>query len=319
MKDDHATSPLGRFMSVIVSVLANGGIFMLMALGSSGSENVGEAGAATVTRQNVFCRYIADGKLYQLEVSAANWQDAEEMTCGAHLRDVKLSPLLIDGARLILDQKEPPLLLAQRESCSCSQDERVPILQDIGIIEAPRLGTEAKQTALPRIINTPEPSQENTVTTNPTKPSPKNTKTRNAPSVDDLLNAAADFDEARPITDADVGGSLDGSRSSKSATGKGDPYLQKVKAKLDNTMNAPASIPKSQLQKLSAKVYVKIGDNGTVWGWDFVKRSGNTAFDSMIEKTIKMFMVGGSQRFASPPEQWKLQNITFTVEGKDIH
>ena len=305
-------------MGATSSILVNGSIFLLIALSSGSSEAV--VSNAADTRQNIFCRYIANGRLFQLEVSAVDWQEAEEITCGAHLRDVRLSPILIEGARLILDKEELPLLLAQRESCSCSQEERVPILQDIGIVEAPRLGADTRQTALPRIINTPEPSQDNTVTTNATNPQTKTERpTKKTPSVDDLLNAASDFDEARPISDADPGGSVDGSRLSKSSTGKGDPYLQKIKAKLDNTMNAPASIPKSQLQKLSAKVWIKIGNGGTVWAWDFYKKSGNAAFDKMIEMTIKQFMMGGTQRFASPPQNWEMQTIPFDVEGKDIH
>ena len=117
-------------------------------------------------------------------------------------------------------------------------------IHDLGIQSVFLLGAEDKRTALPRIINTPDPSQENVVTTNQTNPVKKNDRpTSKTPSLDDLLNAASDFDASRPVSDVDPGGSLDGSRLSKSATGKGDPYLQKVKAKLDNTMNAPASIP----------------------------------------------------------------------------
>ena len=232
---------------------------------------------------------------------------------------IRLAPLLHEGAKLILDGDNHPLLLAQRESCSCSSEERVPILQDIGIVEAPRLGAESRKTALPRIINTPEPSKANTVTTQKTAKSPdKKDKTSKKPSLDDLLNAASNFDDARPTSDVDPGGSPDGSRLSKSATGKGDPYLQKIKAKLDNTMNAPASIPKSQLQKLSAKIWIKVGDNGTVWAWDFVKKSGNAAFDKMIEMTIKQYMMGGTLKFATPPEQLRLQMIPINVDGRDI-
>ena len=83
-------------------------------------------------------------------------------------------------------------------------------------------------------------------------------------------------------------------------------------------MNAPASVPKNELQKLSAKIRIKIGDNGVVWGWDFMKKSGNSAFAKMIENTIKQFMMGGTMRFAPPTEQWRLQDIPITVEGKDI-
>ncbi len=313
--DQHQPKPAEHFISIVITAIIHVGVFVLFAL-SSGSESQPQE---TLAETTIFCRYIDNGRLFQVEVSAADWQEAEEKVCGAEMRDVRLGPLVLEGALLILEDTPNNVIYAQRESCSCSSDEKVPILQDVSIVEAPRLGAETRKTALPRIINTPEPAQENTVTTNKTNPTKRNDKqTKKTPTLDDLLNAATDFDEARPISDVDPGGSLDGSRLSKSATGKGDPYLQKVKAKLDNTMNAPASIPKSELQKLSAQIWIKIGDNGTVWGWDFTKKSGNAAFDKMIEMTIKQFMMGGSMRFAAPNEQWRLQNIPISVEGKDI-
>ncbi|MBQ9817310.1 MAG: TonB C-terminal domain-containing protein [Proteobacteria bacterium] len=318
MNDHEKKQPrtADKIISFVVTAIIHTGIFLLFALSSGSSESVN---TEPVEETTIFCRYIDNGRLFQVEVSAPDWQKAEEIVCGSQVRDVRLSPLILEGALLILEDTPNPVILAQRESCSCSNEERIPILQDISIVEAPRLGAETRKTALPRIINTPDPAQENTVTTNKNNPQKKNDKpTKKSPSLDDLLNAANNFDEARPISDIDPGGSLDGSRLSKSATGKGDPYLQKVKAKLDNTMNAPASIPKARLQKLSAKVWIKIGDNGVVWGWDFMSKSGEAAFDRMIENTIKQFMMGGQYRFANPPEQWRLQTIPFTVNGSEI-
>lgn len=311
---DHKPSTMERVASCGVTVGIHGVILAAIALSSGSSESA----APEIKEETVFCRYIESGRLFNIEVRASDWQAAEERVCGSVYRGVRLPPLFQEGARLALDGDNHPLLVAQRESCSCSMQERVPILQDIGIVEAPRLGAETRKTALPRIINTPEPSKANTVTTQKT-PKPKDEKkTSKKPTLDELLNAAADFDDARPVSEVDPGGSADGSRLSKSATGKGDPYLQKIKAKLDNTMNAPASIPKSQLQKLSAKIWIKVGDNGTVWAWDFVKKSGNATFDRMIEATIKQYMMGGSMKFAAPPEQWRLQMIPINVDGREI-
>ncbi len=303
-----------RLAGGIFTCLVHVGIAAVVLL-STGSEAPKQN--QNVTKNAIFCRYIENGRLFRLEVDAKDWQEAEEKTCGAQLADVRMPPLLAEGARLILDGDAHPVLLAQRESCSCSDRENIPILKDVGIVEAPRLGAETRKTALPRIINTPEPSADNTVTTQKTQKKDDRPR-KKAPTLDELLNAASTFDEARPVSDVDPGGSADGSRLSKSATGQGDPYLQKVKAKLDNTMNAPASIPKSQLQKLSAKIWIKIGDNGTVWSWDFVKKSGNAAFDKMIDMTIRQFMMGGSLRFASPPQNWRLQTIPILVDGSDI-
>ena len=49
-----------------------------------------------------------------------------------------------------------------------------------------------------------------------------------------------------------------------------------------------------------------------------VKKSGNAAFDKMIDMTIRQFMMGGSLRFASPPQNWRLQTIPILVDGSDI-
>lgn len=316
----HRTSHAQRILGVCVSILFNGGLLALIALSSGSSAHIDAASDPSANK--IFCRYIDNGRLFRIEVEAADWQEAEDRVCGGSYREVRLGQILRDGAALILGDTDNPIVMAQRESCTCSDEDRVPILQDIGIVEAPRLGAETKKTALPRIINTPEPSQSNVVTTKPppTPPKPPREKPRKLkpPSIDDLINAASDFDEARPVSEVDPGGSIDGSRLSKSATGKGDPYLQKIKAKLDNTMNAPASVPKSELKKLSANVWMKIGDGGVVWAWDFQKKSGNAPFDKMIEMTLKQFMTGGALRFAPPTPQWKLQKLYFTVSGKDI-
>jgi len=314
----HTLSLGHKIVGSAFSVLVNGVLFALIAF-SSGSES------PSIDRESsepkvVFCRYIDDGRLFQLEVKAEDWASAEEMVCGANDRGVRLSPLLLEGARLLLEHPtKNSLILAQRESCSCSDENQVPILRDIGIVEAPRFGSDTRRTALPRIINTPEPTQQNVIKTTPTTDPKKDDRNRKrTPSIDDLLHAATNFDEARPISKTDLGGSPDGSRLSKSTTGVGDPYLQSVKARLDNSMNAPPTIPKAQLQKLSARLWIKIGDNGTVWSWDFSQKSQNVAFDKMIEMTIKMFMQGGNMRFGPPPPEWRLQTIPIVVEGKDI-
>lgn len=314
----HPTSMGARAFGIFVALFVNVGIFSLVAF-SGGSSTTEPAQAAEIS--TVFCRYIEEGQLYQMDVPAADWQAAEEVVCGSRFRDIRLGGLLVEGAKLLLaNPSTNQILLAQRESCSCSNEDEVPVLQDIGIVEAPRLGAEIRKTALPRILNTPEPSAQNTITTNKTNtPKQKDDKpVKKAPSLDDLLNAANNFDEARPISDVDPGGSADGSRLSKSATGSGDPYLQKVKAKLDNSMNAPASIPKAQLSKLKARANIMIGDGGVLWKWEFTSKSGNPAFDKMVETTLKQFMLSGTMRFSNPPANWKNKLIPIVVDGGSI-
>ena len=316
-KDIHQPTVGEKIISGLVTVAIHTVIFLLFIL-SSGSEK-SDTVDSTETQNTIFCRYLENGRLFTVEVSAADWQDAEEIVCGSHKRDVRLSPLLLEGANLILDGASNDVVLAQRENCSCSTEEHVPVFQDIGIVQAPRIGAETKKTALPRIFNTPEETQANTVTTvKSDKPKKDQKKTAKEPNLENLAALADNFDDARPISDVDPGGSADGSRLSKSATGSGDPYLQKIKAKLDNNMNAPASIPKAKMQKLRAKIWIRVGDNGRVWSWDVYSKSGEPAFDRMIEECIKNFKQGGNQKFPIPPDNWKLQPIPITVEGSEI-
>ncbi len=314
----HQTSPAEHVMGMAVSVIVNAAIFLLIALSSGSSEP--QAAPQTDTNK-VFCRYIEDGKLYQFDFTAADWQAAEEIVCGSKFRDVRLGASLVEGAKLLLTAPDHnAILLAQRESCSCSSEDKVPVLQDIGIVEAPRIGAVVKNKALPRIFNAPEPSVENTIsTTKSNNPKPKSDKKpEKETSLQDLLNAANAYDPSRPTSEVDPGGSPDGSRLSKSATGKGDPYLQKVKARLDNTMNAPAGIPSAELKKLKATLTIVIGGGGVLTKWEFTKKSGNASFDKMIEMNLKQFMLTGSMRFPDPPDKFKYQTIPVVVDGSAI-
>ena len=168
----HSRKPTEHLISLIITGIIHAGIFLLFAL-SSGSES---QQTESTPANTIFCRYIDNGRFFQVEVSAADWQEAEERICGADMRDVRLGPVLLEGALLILENRPNSVIYAQRESCSCSSEEKVPILQDVSIVEAPRLGAETKKTALPRIINTPEPTQANTVTTNKTEKQKKDEK-----------------------------------------------------------------------------------------------------------------------------------------------
>ena len=66
-------------------------------------------------------------------------------------------------------------------------------------------------------------------------------------------------------------------------------------------------------------IWISIRNNGKVWNWAFVSKSGEPAFDKMIDMTLKQFMVGGNYSFTKPPANWELQQISITVEGKDMH
>ncbi len=334
MKQDHGTT-LPQTTVGVVTAIAFNLLFAVSILWAGHMRGDVDPIAAAANDplsggETHFCRYMEAGRLFQVEVVALSWQSAEEQVCGTHLRDVRLPPTLLKGyALLTLTPSQDRLLAAHRESCSCSsQSAPAPVLQDIGIVQPPRLGTQPKQTALPRLVNTPPPAELNVVdpkaTTPPDtpRPNPKDDRARKElrrnTSFDALMGALDTFDEARPVSSKDGGGSPDGSRYSTSATGTGDPYLQRVKARLDNNMNAPASIPRTEMRKLKARLWIRIGENGSVWDWSFESKSGNSAFDNMIERTIQRFVIGGDLRFHTPPDEWRLQRISILVDGSEI-
>ncbi len=323
MRPDHGSAASPATIGVITALMLNG---MLVAgiLLATHFKSDAIAAQATMVFEVFQCRYVEDGRLHQIESEASDWQDAEEQICGAHYRDVRVPPLLARGySMLVTEPGNDPILKAQRESCSCSQGDRPPILQDIGIVEAPMLGTKPKQKALPRIVNNALPTERNAV--NPdqkVEDQPRRRKRKKErkrePDINALLDATSNFDPARPSNTDEAVGSVDGSRTSTSSTGRGDPFLQKVKARLDNAMNAPSSIPKSELKKLKAKIWVKIGPNGRLWKWDFSRRSGNDTFDSMIERTMKRFAIGGDQSFPPPTDRWSGKHIQIRVDGSKV-
>jgi outer membrane biosynthesis protein TonB len=324
VKLDHGSSTPAVMSGLITALILNGTLAAGILLASQvRSDAMAAQVVAEQSTQSLQCRYIENARLYQLEVTAEDWQAAEAMVCGAKYRNVRVPPLLAMAyAALLSEPEQDAILLAQRESCSCSDGERVPVLQDIGIVQAPRLGTKPKQNALPEIVNRPEAVERNAVDPD-AKPqarpeTPKKRDTKREVDVNALLDAASVFDDARPSNDRNAAGDPDGSRFSTSATGQGDPYLQKVKAKLDNSMNAPASIPKSELKKLKARIWIKIGATGSIADWDFVSRSGNTAFDGMVERSIKRFALGGDAQFPSPDANWSFKRIQIDVDGSQI-
>jgi len=83
-----------------------------------------------------------------------------------------------------------------------------------------------------------------------------------------------------------------------------DVYNGKAAAHLRKHFNVPAWV---QASNLSARVLVKIAPDGRVVRQDFLKRSGNTEFDSYVERAIR-----SADPFPPPPETLKR---TFMEEG----
>jgi len=323
MQQVHGSTTGLTLFGVLFALVLNGGLGVGIIVATHFKSDAIAAQVQSDVAELFQCRYFEGGRLHQLEVEGTDWQDAEEKVCGVQYRGVNVPPLLARGySALILRPDDDALLMAQRESCSCSSGELPPIFEDIGIVEAPMLGTLPKQKTLPQIVNNPEPAEKNAVNPDLSVPDtarPKDKKDKKRePDLHKLIDVSSNFDDARPANDRESVGDPDGSKTSTSATGKGDPYLQKIKAKLDNNMNAPSTIPKSTLSGLDAKLWIKVGGNGSVWAWDFTRKSGNTTFDNMIERTIKRFMIGGDLSFPPPPEDWTAKRIPIRVDGSQI-
>ena len=76
-KDIHQPTAGERIISGAVTIAVHTVVFLLFIL-SSGSENTDTLGN-TSEKENIFCRYIENGRMFTVEVSAVDWQDAEEI------------------------------------------------------------------------------------------------------------------------------------------------------------------------------------------------------------------------------------------------
>lgn len=322
----HGSRAGGIVGGLVFALLINGALAAGIVLATQLKTDAIAAEADAAAAETFHCRYIDQGRFVNVEVEAEDWQSAEKKVCGVEYSDVRVPPLLARGySHLIDDPASDPFLMAQRESCSCSEDEMPAVLENVALVEAPKLGTKKKQRALPRIVNNPEKIEHNAV--NPDidpkprkkKKEPKRKrKKRHEPDLDKLKKHFSENpDEARPTNQDQETGVEWGSRSGK-GEGKGPLFLQKVKAKLDNHMRAPSSIPKSQLKGMKARATIKIGANGKIWSWSFRSKSGNKAFDDMVERTLKRFEISGDLGFPAPPEGYVLKPIPIKVDGSRI-
>lgn len=308
----------GILFSLVINGLFVAGIALAAGLQDkhSGAEAIEQS-----ELEDIPCRYFTEERLVRATVKAVDWQAAEAEFCGSAFSGVVIPPFLLSGVRAGLSAPDShPVVLAQRESCSCSDSDELLVMRDIGVVEAPRLGNEPKKRRLPEIINNPEQVDKNVVNTDAKTRTPrkKRKKSKDPPKFDNLLNAADTFDPARPENDRTATGETWGSKTSTSATGQGDEYLQKVKARIENTMRAPSSIPTSQLKELKARFWIKVGATGSVMDWGWRKKSGNDTFDDMVERSIKRFTLDGGSTFPQPPQVWMLKEINVKVDGSKI-
>jgi colicin import membrane protein len=91
-------------------------------------------------------------------------------------------------------------------------------------------------------------------------------------------------------------GSPDGDPMGDSSDGEeGDRYLALVKRALDDNWNAPAVISEKERLHLQASIILFIEPDGRITRFSFERRSGNDAFDTALERTVR------STRVPPPP------------------
>ncbi|GMV41776.1 MAG: hypothetical protein AMXMBFR64_34920 [Myxococcales bacterium] len=153
-------------------------------------------------------------------------------------------------------------------------------------------------------------------------PKPAEIDKRRKKSLDDIL-APRDTDPRKRASALDkIIGSPHGSVYGSDPTGKeGDMLLGRVQTELRRQFVVPTSLTDSEIRRLKADITLKVGGKGDVEGYSFVRRSGNSQFDSAVEAAIKRFMPkeGGLRKLPElPPEVVSAVNARryfFTFDG----
>lgn len=104
-------------------------------------------------------------------------------------------------------------------------------------------------------------------------------------------------------------GSLTGSRAGTATEAKGDPYILSLIDQIGSAWTVPTTIKESELHRLSADVCLKIAESGVLVRYEFVRRSGNSQFDSSLEATLATI-----KALPPPPERFRGKRLCPTFE-----
>lgn len=196
------------------------------------------------------------------------------------------------------------------------------VLPSVEIIKPPKLGQKPPEQEIVKISNQPPPPppkvdpKAKPPQTPPPSPPPKTD--RQAPQ-NPVFSTDNQFDKYRPPNANTQTGAEDGSKSGQNHIGQGDPYLQHIKAQLDNNMVIPSTIPPSARKTLRAQIRVIISTNGQImWEWMPGGLTANDAFNDMVTRTLNDFRLGGPHRFKPPPAERTGTWISITVDGSRI-
>jgi hypothetical protein len=99
----------------------------------------------------------------------------------------------------------------------------------------------------------------------------------------------------------DVGeGSPTGSRAGTATEAKGDPYILALIDQIGTAWTVPTTIKEAELANLSADVCLTIASDGSLTKSVFIRKSGNSQFDSSLEATL-----GTIKKLPAPPDRFR--------------
>ncbi len=106
-------------------------------------------------------------------------------------------------------------------------------------------------------------------------------------------------DPDQPEGFQDVGeGSPTGSRAGTATEARGDPYILALIDQIGSAWTVPTTIKDSELANLSADVCLTLTNDGYLTKFSFIRKSGNSQFDSSLEATL-----GTIKKLPPPPDR----------------
>jgi hypothetical protein len=115
----------------------------------------------------------------------------------------------------------------------------------------------------------------------------------------DLFKNLKDPDQPEAVVEDGVG-SPTGSRAGTATEAKGDPYILALVDQIGTAWAVPTTIKDSELATLSADVCLTINNEGTLTHYEFMRKSGNSQFDSSLDATL-----GTIHKLPAPPDRFR--------------
>ncbi len=115
----------------------------------------------------------------------------------------------------------------------------------------------------------------------------------------DLFKNMKDPDQPEGFQQDGVG-SPTGSRAGTASEAKGDPYILSLIDQIGTAWTVPTTIKDSELANLSADVCLTIANDGALSKFTFIRKSGNSQFDSSLEATL-----GTIKKLEAPPDRFR--------------